>query len=74
MVARTLRISFDQYMADRVDLGVSAANLAAIGCYAKLGFRQVGTWSNAITAGPTIVDVLWMTVTRETWARSAHKS
>jgi RimJ/RimL family protein N-acetyltransferase len=74
MVSQTLWISFDQYLADRVDLGVSAANVTAIGCYAKLGFKQVGTWSNAIAAGPTIVDVLWMTMTRETWARSARRS
>lgn len=70
MVAQSLSIAFDQYSVDRVDLGVSAANSAAIGCYAKLGFKQVGTWPNAIVAGANTIDVVWMTVTRDTWARS----
>jgi len=70
MVAQSLLISFDQYFVDRVDLGVSAANSAAIGCYARLGFRQVGTWPNAIGTGSSTIDVVWMTVTRDTWVRS----
>jgi RimJ/RimL family protein N-acetyltransferase len=72
MVGQALMVSFEQYFADRVDLGVSAANLAAIGCYAKLGFRRVGTWSNAIPTGAASVDVVWMTVTRDTWAGSGQ--
>ena len=67
MVAQALSVSFDQYFVDRVDLGVSATNSAAIGCYAKLGFRQVGTWPNAIVAGPSTLDVVWMTVGRILW-------
>jgi hypothetical protein len=39
---------------------VSANNLAAIGCYWKLGFAQVGSWLNAITAGTHSIDVVWM--------------
>ena len=74
MVAQALSVSFDQYFVDRVDLGVSAANLAAIGCYTKLGFRQVGKWPNAIVAGPSILDVVWMTVTRDTLFCSDAKS
>jgi ribosomal protein S18 acetylase RimI-like enzyme len=70
MVAQALLVSFDQYFVDHVDLGVSATNSAAIGCYAKLGFRQVGTWSNAIAIGSSTIDVVWMTVTRDTWIRS----
>ena len=67
MVGQSLSVSFDQYFVDRVDLGVSATNSAAIGCYSKLGFRQVGTWSNAIAIGSSTIDVVWMTVTRDTW-------
>ena len=67
MVGQSLSVSFDQYFVDRVDLGVSATNSAAIGCYTKLGFRQVGTWSNAIPIGSSTIDVVWMTVTRDTW-------
>jgi RimJ/RimL family protein N-acetyltransferase len=74
MAAQALSISFDQYFVDRVDLGVSATNSAAIECYAKLGFRQVGKWPKAIAAGSSILDVIWMTVTRDTWARSDHES
>ena len=73
MVARALSISFDQYFVDRVDVGVSATNSAAIDCYAKLGFRPVGKWPNAIAAGSSTLDVIWMTVTRDTWIRSDHK-
>jgi len=69
MVTQSLLIAFDQYFVDRVDLGVSATNSAAIGCYAKLGFRQVGTWSSAIVTGSSTIDVVWMTVTRDTWTR-----
>jgi RimJ/RimL family protein N-acetyltransferase len=67
MVAQALSISFDQYFVDRVDVGVAAANSAAIGCYAKLGFGPVGKWPNAIVAGSSVLDVIWMTVTRDTW-------
>jgi RimJ/RimL family protein N-acetyltransferase len=73
MVAQALLVSFDQYRVDRVDLGVSSTNTAAIGCYGKLGFKQVGKWPNAIVAGSCIIDVIWMTVTRDTWNRSEHK-
>jgi RimJ/RimL family protein N-acetyltransferase len=70
MVAQSLLIAFDQYFVARVDLGVSATNSAAIGCYSKLGFRQVGIWPNAIVTGSSTIDVVWMTVTRDTWTRS----
>ena len=73
MVAQAVLVSFDQYFVDRVDVGVSATNSAAIGCYAKLGFRPVGKWPNAIAAGSSILDVIWMTVTRDAWTRSDHK-
>jgi ribosomal protein S18 acetylase RimI-like enzyme len=64
------QVSFEQYFVDLVDLGVSATNSAAIGCYAKLGFKQVGTWPNAIAVGPGTIDVVWMTVTRDTLVRA----
>jgi RimJ/RimL family protein N-acetyltransferase len=70
MVAQALSVSFAQYFVDRVDLGVSANNSAAIGCYLKSGFVRGGTWPNAIVTGSSTVDVIWMTVTRDTWARS----
>ncbi len=73
MVAQALLVSFDQYFVDRVDAGVSATNLAAIGCYAKLGFSQVGKWPNAIVAGSSTLDVIWMTVTRDRWDRFNHE-
>ena len=73
MVAQALLVSFDQYFVDRVDVGVSATNSPATGCYAKLGFKPVGKWPNAIVAGSSILDVIWMTITRDTWIRSDHK-
>jgi RimJ/RimL family protein N-acetyltransferase len=70
MVAQALCRTFDAHRVDRVDLGVSASNLPAIGCYKKLGFAQVGLWSNAIMAGSHRIDVVWMTMTRIRWNRS----
>jgi RimJ/RimL family protein N-acetyltransferase len=73
MVVQSLLVAFDRYFVDRVDLGVSATNSAAAGCYAKLGFRQVGTWSNAIVTRSSTIDVVWMTMTRDAWTSSNQK-
>lgn len=73
MIAQALVIAFERYFADRVDVGVSATNSAAVGCYAKLGFSPIGRWPNAIAAGPRTLDVIWMTVTRDAWARLAKR-
>jgi RimJ/RimL family protein N-acetyltransferase len=70
MVAEALIFSFGEHHVDRVDLGVSASNSAAIGCYEKLGFMRGGTWPNAIMVGSHTLDVLWMTITRDRWLRS----
>src|SRR4029453_636616 len=70
MISKALSLSFGHHSVDRVDLGVSATNLMAIGCYSKLGFAQVGLWSNAIVAGSRALDVVWMTLTRDRWAQS----
>ena len=67
MVAQALFRTFDGHRVDRVDLGVSVNNAAAIGCYKKLGFAQVGLWPNAIMAGSHSIDVVWMTMTRDRW-------
>jgi RimJ/RimL family protein N-acetyltransferase len=69
MVRQAVSLSFEQHHVDRIDLGVSAANLVAIACYSKLGFAQVGRWQNAISVGSGMIDVAWMTLTRERWAR-----
>jgi RimJ/RimL family protein N-acetyltransferase len=68
MIRKALSFSFAQHCVDRIDLGVSATNLAAIGCYAKLGFAHIGKWQNAMVVGSTAIDVVWMTLTRNTWA------
>jgi RimJ/RimL family protein N-acetyltransferase len=68
MVARALGFSFDRHHVDRIDLGVAAGNAAAIACYAGLGFRHVGTWPRAMQAGARVIDVTWMTLTRDAWA------
>jgi hypothetical protein len=65
--------TFGEHHVARVDLGVSASNSAAIDCYEKLGFVRVGTWPKAIMTGSHTLDVLWMTVTRDRWARSTDK-
>jgi RimJ/RimL family protein N-acetyltransferase len=69
IVRRAVSLSFEQHHVDRIDLGVSATNLVAIGCYSKLGFAQVGRWQNAILVGSGTIDVVWMTLTRDKWAR-----
>jgi RimJ/RimL family protein N-acetyltransferase len=69
IIREALSFSFAQHCVDHIDLGVSASNFAAIGCYAKLGFAQVGKWSNAIVTGSHTVDVVWMTLARDKWLR-----
>ena len=44
MIAKALSFTFDAHHVDRVDLGVSASNSAAIDCYDRAGFVRVGTW------------------------------
>ena len=74
MIAEALSFTFDTHHVDRVDLGVSASNSAAIDCYEKLGFVRVGTWPKAIAAGSHTLDVVWMTLARDRWARSGDES
>jgi RimJ/RimL family protein N-acetyltransferase len=56
--------AFERYSVDRVDLGVASDNAVAIAAYAREGFRPVGTWPRAITAGGRTIDVAWMTLSR----------
>ena len=71
MVSRAVSFSFREHGVDRIDLGVSADNAAAIGCYEKLGFARVGTWPKAIAAGSSVIDVAWMTLKRRAWTAGA---
>jgi RimJ/RimL family protein N-acetyltransferase len=72
MVSRAVAFSFNTHHVDRIDLGVDALNVVAINCYRRQGFKHVGTWPQAIEAGPTIIDVYWMTLSRAAWlSRSA---
>jgi RimJ/RimL family protein N-acetyltransferase len=73
MITEALFFTFDEHHVDRIDLGVLATNSAAIGCYEKLGFMRVGTWPKAIMAGSHMLDVLWMTITRDQWGSSDTK-
>jgi RimJ/RimL family protein N-acetyltransferase len=73
MVLQALALSFETHRVDRIDLGVSADNEAAIACYERTGFDHVGTWPHAMEAGPRVIDVYWMTVTRSAWESSAAR-
>ena len=73
MIAKALSFTFDAHHVDRVDLGVAASNSAAIDCYEKAGFVRVGTWPNAIEVGSHTLDVVWMTLMRDRWARVSDK-
>ena len=73
MIAKALSFTFDAHHVDRVDLGVSASNSAAIDCYEKAGFVRVGTWPKAIEVGSHTLDVVWMTLMRDRWARVSDK-
>jgi RimJ/RimL family protein N-acetyltransferase len=73
MIAEALFFTFEKHHVDRVNLGVSSTNSAAIDCYEKLGFARVGTWPKAIITGSRTLDVLWMTITRDRWASSDKK-
>jgi RimJ/RimL family protein N-acetyltransferase len=57
MVSRAVAFSFDKHHVDRFDLGVDALNMVTINCYRRQGFKHVGTWPQAMEAGPTIIDV-----------------
>jgi len=70
MIAKALSFSFRQHHVSRIDLGVSAGNVAAIACYEKLGFTHVGTWPGGIVVGAAKIDVYWMTVMRDQWSDS----
>ena len=67
MVSRAVSFSFGTHHVDRIDLGVAADNVAAITCYRRQGFKHVGTWPHAMDAGPTVIDVYWMTLSRAAW-------
>jgi len=54
MVSRAVAFSFDKHHVDRIDLGVDALNVVAINCYRRQGFKHVGTWPQAMEAGPTV--------------------
>ncbi len=71
LVARALDFTFTEHGVDRIDLGVSKDNGAAIACYGKLGFRHVGTWPKAIQTAIKPIDVYWMTLTKARWAGKA---
>jgi RimJ/RimL family protein N-acetyltransferase len=67
MIGRAVEFSFSTHCVDRIDLGVGSRNLAAIACYKRLMFAEVGTWKDAIQIGPQTIDVVWMTLTRSAW-------
>ena len=67
MVGSAVSFSFETHHVDRIDLGVDADNLAAINCYRRQHFEHVGTWPQAMAAGPKIIDVYWMTLSRAKW-------
>jgi RimJ/RimL family protein N-acetyltransferase len=73
MIAEALLFTFEEHHVDHVDLGVSSTNSAAIDCYEKLGFARVGMWPKVIITESHTLDVLWMTITRDRWARSSDK-
>ncbi len=64
MVRSLATLAFDDYAFDRIDLGVSDRNAAAIACYEKAGFRHVGTWPEAMATPAGTIDVYWMTLAR----------
>jgi RimJ/RimL family protein N-acetyltransferase len=74
MVSRAVTFSFDTHHVDRIDLGVDADNVAAISCYRRQGFKHVGTWPHATEAGPKLIDVYWMTLSRAAWVSQSEGS
>lgn len=64
MVRCLARQAFEAFRFERIDLGVSDRNRAAIACYAKVGFVHVGTWPGAFQTAAGDIDVYWMTLRR----------
>lgn len=61
IVDAAVQIADREYQVSRVDLGVRKENIAGRKCYAKVGFREVGTWPGAISTPVFDIDVVWMT-------------
>lgn len=74
MVGQAISFSFDAHRVARIDVGVSQDNVAAIGCYRKLGFEPVGTWKDAMVVGANSIDVCWMTIARHDWSVRSGRS
>ncbi len=64
MVRALATLAFADYAFDRIDLGVSDRNGAAIACYQRAGFRHVGTWTEGMETAAGTIDVYWMTLAR----------
>ncbi len=64
MVRSLATLAFADYAFDRIDLGVSDRNAAAIACYQRAGFRHVGTWTEGMETAAGPIDVTWMTLAR----------
>ena len=64
MVRCLARQAFEEFQFDRIDLGVSDRNRAAVACYEKVGFVHVGTWPGAFQTQAGTIDVYWMTLRR----------
>jgi RimJ/RimL family protein N-acetyltransferase len=56
------------------NFGVDIDNLVAIRCYRRQGFEHVGTWPHAMEAGPKLIDVYWMTLSRAAWVSRSEAS
>lgn len=60
-----LHHAFDGLNLNRVELGVSADNVAAITCFSKIGFVKEGRFREAIFCNGVYVDRIWMSVLAE---------
>jgi ribosomal protein S18 acetylase RimI-like enzyme len=67
MVSLAVSHVFVSHHVDRIDLGVSDDNAAAINCYQGEDFAHVGTWQDAIATEVWTISVHWMTLTRAAW-------
>ncbi len=69
MMRRLTTLAFEEHGFHHLNLGVISTNAAAIRCYTRIGFQQVGEWPDAMPTPTGTVAIVWMMLYRTDWER-----